>query len=491
MLRDASATLIIQKSQLTKNTGRPSSGIKKGGNRAMGGASETPVSDITRQLAAYISGAPGRALPQAVVEKTRFHILDTLAAILSGSRLRAGVLAARYVADLDGAGPATVIGSAMRVPPESAALANGMAGHGDETDDSHLEGRFHPGCGILPAALAIAEGQNASGADFVRAIALGYDVGARLTLSLGLLRPDASKHSTHSLAPAFGAAAAGAALFRLSEEQVRHVLSYAAQQASGIPFWQRDTHHVEKAFDFGGMAARNGVASASMVASGFTAVDDPLAGRHNLFTAFGEEADPQLLIEDLGVRFEIMRASIKKWCVGSPIQAILDATTALVAEHAIKASDVMAVTITMPDDRFHIVDNRTMPDICAQHLCALAIIDGGITFESTHDHARMHDSAVLALREKIQLTPDAELTRARPARQAIVEIRTAAGAFRHHARAVRGTPDNPMTAQEIEAKALDLVTPIIGAERGAKLVETVRDLENLPSMRDLRPLLTA
>ena len=491
MLRDANLTPIARNLKSTKQDPGAIHPEKTAGTEAMGGASDTPISDITRVLAAYISGAPRRELPAAVSEKTRFHILDTLAAILSGSRLRAGMLATKYVAPLDGAGVATVIGSALRVPPESAALANGMAGHGDETDDSHLEGRFHPGCGILPAALAIAEVQNASGADFVRAIALGYDIGARLTLSLGLLRPDASKHSTHSLAPAFGAAAAGAALFRLSEEQTRHVLSYAAQQASGIPFWQRDTHHVEKAFDFGGMAARNGVASAAMVAAGFTAVDDPLSGRHNLFTAFGEEARPDLLIEDLGVRHEIMRASIKKWCVGSPIQAILDATTALVAEHGLKAGDVLGVTITMPDDRFHIVDNRTMPDICAQHLCALAIADGGITFESTHDHARMEDPAILALRARITLTPDAELTRARPARQAIVEIRTATGVVRHHARAVRGTPDNPMTAQEIEAKALDLVTPIIGAERGGRLVDIVRDLENLPSMRDLRPLLMA
>ena len=457
----------------------------------MAGTSETPISSLASDLSTYISDAASRPLPEAVLLKTKFHILDSLAAILSGSRLRAGLLGAAYVAPLDGAGPASVIGTNLRVPPESAALANGMAGHGDETDDSHLEGRFHPGCAIVPAALAIAERENIGGDDYIRAVALGYDIGARLTLSLGFARPDTSKHSTHSLAPAFGSAAAGAALFRFTPQQVRHVLSYAAQQASGIPFWQRDTQHVEKAFDFGGMGARNGVASASMVKAGFSAVEDPLSGKHNLFTAFGENPRPEFLGEELGVRFEIMRASIKKWCVGSPIQAILDATTALIADHGITAADVRKITITMPDDRFHIVDNRTMPDICAQHLCALAIVDGGITFETTHDHARMHDSAVLAIRTKINLVPNAELTIARPARQAIVEIETGRGAFRHHARAVRGTPDNPMSAEEIEAKALDLVAPIIGKARGVQLVEAIRHLETLPSMRDLRPLLVA
>lgn len=457
----------------------------------MAGGGKSEISPLTEALSTYISGALAQALPQEVAEKTGFHVLDTLAAILSGSRLRAGVLAGKYVAELDGAGPATVIGTRFSVPADQAALANGMAGHGDETDDSHLEGRFHPGCGIVPAALAVAERIGSTGEEFSCAVALGYDIGARLTLSLGFARPDTSKHSTHSLAPAFGALAACAALYKFSPEQVRHALSYAAQQASGIPFWQRDMHHVEKAFDFGGMAARNAVAGASMVAAGFTAVEDPLAGKHNLFTAFGESPRPGALIEELGTRYEIMRASIKKWCVGSPIQAILDATTELVAQHQIAAGDVQKVTITMPDDRIHIVDNRTMPDVCAQHLCALAIVDGTVTFDSTHDHARMNDPAILALRQKMDLLPSAELTAARPARQAIVEIATSKGTFRHHARAVRGTPDNPMTATEIEAKALDLVAPIIGPERGAKLVSVCRNLTSVKSMRDLKSLLVA
>ena len=457
----------------------------------MASNAKSEISPLTEELSNYIAQAASRPLPPEVVEKARFHILDTLAAIISGSRLRAGLLAGKYVSDLDGAGIATVIGTPFRVPPEQAALANGMAGHGDETDDSHLEGRFHPGCGSVPAALAIAERENASGADFLRAVALGYDIGARLTLSLGFARPDTSRHSTHSLAPAFGAAAAGAALFGFAPQEVRYVLSYAAQQASGIPFWQRDSHHVEKAFDFGGMAARNGVAAASMVKAGFTAVDDPLVGKHNLFTAFGEEPRPEALIAELGSRYEIMRASIKKWCVGSPIQSILDATTALVAQHQLRVQDVRKVTITMPDDRIHIVDNRSMPDVCAQHLCALAILDGGVTFESTHDYARMQDPAVLALREKIILLPSAELTVARPARQAIVEIETADGILRHHARMVRGTPENPMTQQEIEAKALDLVTPILGTQRARALVAMVMTIETLGSVRDLAPLLRA
>ena len=463
-----------------------------------------PVSPLTEQLARYIAAAAGRPLSPRVAEKARLHILDTLAAMLSGSRLDAGRLALAFAAKLGGAPEATLIGGKALVPAMHAALANGMSGHADETDDSHLAGRFHPGCGIVPAALAVAERQGATGQALLRAVVLGYDVGARLNLALGLANPATSRHSTHTLGITFGATAAAASLLRLSPAQIGHAMSYAAQQASGIPFWNRDSHHVEKAFDFGGMGARNGVFSALAVAEGFSAVDDPFAGTHNVFTAFGERPAQALLVDGLGERFEIEAASIKKWCVGSPIQAVLDALTALLEGVDLDPARVDAgalaqaptrvarIDITMPDDRIHIVDDRDMPDVCVQHLAALLLIDRGLTFVTCHDVARMHDPAVLALRQCIRLIPSAELTAAIPARQAIVEIVTTAGqTLRHHARTVRGTPDNPMTSAEVEAKARDLIVPIIGDTRADELIASVRRLDTLPSVLELRPLLQA
>src|SRR6266446_1119372 len=119
--------------------------------------SNSAISPLALALSEYIAGTADRPLPPAATEKTRHHVLDTLAAIISGSRLKAGKLATGYVARFAGTPEATVIGTALMVPAEFAALANGMAGHADETDDSHLGGRFHPGCGIVPAALARSE----------------------------------------------------------------------------------------------------------------------------------------------------------------------------------------------------------------------------------------------------------------------------------------------------------------------------------------------
>src|SRR4030088_2814090 len=127
------------------------------------------VSPVTRDLAGYIAGTMARELPADVVAKTKLHVLDTLAAMLSGSRLKPGELAGAYVGRLGGRPEATVIGTHIVTSAVNAALANGMMGHADETDDSHLAGRFHPGCGIVPAALAVAEQAGLGGPGLIQA----------------------------------------------------------------------------------------------------------------------------------------------------------------------------------------------------------------------------------------------------------------------------------------------------------------------------------
>jgi 2-methylcitrate dehydratase PrpD len=221
-------------------------------------------------------------------------------------------------------------------------------------------------------------------------------------------------------------------------------------------------------------------------------VPGSLTGDFSYLSAFAEKARPEALAEGLGSRYEILAASIKKWCVGSPIQAALDSLTALIAEAQLTADDVVKLRVTMPDDRFTIVNNRDMPDVCLQHLLALTPVDGTLTFASTHDHDRMRDPAVLAVRERIEAIPNAELTAARPARQAIVEIECRDGrSLSRRTRAVLGTPDNPMSETQVEDKALDLMAPVLGDQRAGALVAALRSVESLGDLRELRPLLQA
>jgi 2-methylcitrate dehydratase PrpD len=374
----------------------------------------------------------------------------------------------------------------------NAALANGMLAHADETDDSHAPSLTHPGCGIVPAALAMAERERQNGTGLIRAVALGYDIGCRLTQSLDAYQFRNDGHSTHSFGPLFGAAAAAGALAGLRELQVRHLLSFAAQQASGISCWMRDQKHVEKAFDFGGMPARNGVTAATMVAHGFTGVDDVFAGERNFFVAYGRKPDPNVLVRGLGATYEIMNTNIKRWSVGSPIQAPLDSLLDLIREHQIKAEDVERLVVRVAHQGANTVDNRAMPDICMQHMCAIMLIDGKVTFASSHDEKRMSDRKVLALRNRIELRGDDALSAAMPSRQGIVEISLRDGRqLRRHTRAVRGTAENPMTRAEVDEKSYDLMAPVIGKSQARKLCDAVWKLEKMRNVCGLRPLLRA
>jgi 2-methylcitrate dehydratase PrpD len=448
------------------------------------------ISPVMRRLSRYIAGAGKRPLPPAVIEKTKHHILDTIAAMVSGSRLLPGKKAISYVRTLGGAKQACVIGSRILTTAVNAALANGMAAHADETDDSHAPSLTHPGCGIVPAALAMAERERRGGHALLRAVALGYDVGCRLTQSLDAHQFREDGHSTHSFGPIFGAAAAASALAGLKESQVRHVLSYTAQQASGLSCWMRDEEHIEKAFDFGGMPARNGVAAAAMVAHGFTGVEDVFAGERSFFAAYGRAPDPEALVRGLGESYEILRTNIKRWSVGSPIQAPLDSLAELIEKNNLRADEVERLVVRVAHQGANTTDNRNMPDICMQHLCAVMLLDGTVTFASSHDEKRMRERQILAIRERIELIGDDALSRAMPSRQGIIEIRLRDGrSLRHHTTAVRGTAENPMTRAEVDAKSYDLIAPVIGRLRARKLCDMIWKLEKLGDVRKLRPLL--
>ena len=447
------------------------------------------ISPVMQRLSGYIAGAGKKRLPAPVAEKTKHHILDTIAAMVSGGPLLPGRKAISYVKTLGGAKEACVIGTRIVTNAANAALANGMLAHADETDDSHAPSLTHPGCGIVPGALAVAEREGASGEAMLRAVALGYDLCARLTMSLNAYEFREDGHSTHSFGPMFGAAAAAGSLLRLKEDQCRYLLSYTAQQASGVSCWMRDEEHIEKAFDFGGMPARNGVYAATMVAHGFTGVEDVLSGERSFYAAYGREPKPEVLVQGLGEDYEILRTNIKRWSVGSPIQAPLDSLSDLIRD-GLRAQAVESVVVRVAHQGANTTDNRSMPDICMQHLCAVMLLDGTVSFQSSHDEKRMRHPKVLELRKRITLKGDDELTRAMPSRQGIVEVALRDGrTLRHHTKAVRGTAENPMSRAEVDVKSYDLLAPVMGKARARRLCDAVWTLEKVRDMRTLRPLL--
>ncbi len=450
----------------------------------------TPISPLMQRVSQYIAQALKSPLPDNVTEHAKHHLIDTLASMISGSRLLPGVRAIAYVKTLGGRPEACIAGSRVMTTAVNAALINGMLAQADETDDSHAPSLTHPGCAIVPAALAMAERKQCDGTKLLRAVTLGYDIGTRASFALGGYALAEAGRDTHSIGTSFGAAAATAAIAGLTADQIRHVLSYTATQAAGLSNYPRDTEHVEKSFLFGGMPARNGTTATDMVASGMTGIDDVFSGDRNLFFAFGPKSNPEQFARGLGETFEIVNTNIKRWTVGSPIQAPLDALAILIKNNKFKADDVEKVLVLVSHQGAKTADNRSMPDINMQYMVAVMLLDGTATLEAAHDEKRMNDPKVLALRRRVELRGDDELDRALPRRGGIVELTLRDGrVLREHTPDVRGTPQNPMTRDEVDEKCYLLCAPVIGKRRARELVDTVWNIEKLRNIRGLRHLL--
>ena len=386
--------------------------------------------DITGQLARYMAQARERSLAPHVEREARHRILDTLAAMVSGAHLKPGEMAIRYARAQGGTAEATVLTTDIVTSAVNAALVNGMFAHADETDDFEPVTKAHPGSAVVPAALAMAEREGRSGAELLAAVTLGYDVCCRFLLALGPDRVRASHRSAEGTSSTMGAVAAAASLARLDEKGMRYALSYAAQQVSGVWSWVRDAEHVEKAFDFSGMGARNGVTAAIMVQLGFTGVWDVLDGEHNALQALSAEPKPEEMVAGLGSRFFVTETAIKPFSVGYPIQAPLDAFLKLRREHGLNEGNVESIVVRLPEDGARVVNDRSMPDVNCQHIIALALVDGGVSFEDSHSYERMADPKVRAVKERVQLIADRELMDPAAPRSGRVEVKLRDGPYR-------------------------------------------------------------
>jgi len=308
------------------------------------------------------------------------------------------------------------------------------------------------------------------------------------------IRTQNRRYDTHAFGGVFGAAAAAGACVAipLDVTQCRYLLSYAAQQASGLASYPMDTFHVEKGFIFGGMPARSGMTAATMLEAGFTGIDDDLEGYNGFLPSHGgEKAIPAQISDQLGERFEIMHTNIKKYSVGSPIQAPVDCLSNIMREHSVGPDDLAEIVVytARGEDKITRPDQH-MSSLNLRYLLAATLIDGGLTFRAAHDDERVHAPEIERITKKISIRANPELSSAESPRQGIVEFVTKDGrSFVNRVVKVRGAMENPMTTEEVAAKARELLRIALPLDRAKCVIDTVLSLEKLPRVGDLAELL--
>lgn len=444
---------------------------------------------ITAALVSYAAASATTPLPPTVEDRASLHLLDTIGAIVSGTTMPAGIAGRAHLAWVGDRGDYPLLGTSIRASFEGAALANGMSAHADETDDSHEQSTTHPGCGIVPAALVAAQRAGSSGAELLRAIALGYDVGTRLVQAIGDDAFDlrGSRHASHAFGPMAGAAFACGSLLGFDGERFEALTSFLAQELSGITTWQQDPQHELKAYVFGGMPASTGARLASMVASGIASGGDVLgANRRNMLDVYGTAPRLSVLVDDLGTRFAIAETNIKRFAVGSPNQAVVQAVLSLVEHHAPPVDAIEEIRVHLHPRLADVVDANPMPSVSCQYCVAVAITDGSVGYETVHDAERMAAPDMVALMGRVKVVRD----RPDPVRrEAEVEVQLKSGELlsRFESR-VLGTHERPMSRDQVNAKVIDLLAPSLGADGAVAACEATVGLPDLPDVRMYLPL---
>jgi 2-methylcitrate dehydratase PrpD len=186
----------------------------------------------------------------------------------------------------------------------------------------------------------------------------------------------------------------------------------------------------------------------------------------------------------------VTETAIKTFSVGYPIQAPLDAMLTLRRQHGLTPENVDRILVRLPEDGARIVDNSAMPDVNCQHLIAVALIDGGVSFEMSHSRERMQDPQVRAVRDRVQLVGDRALVVRDAPRSGFVEVTLRDGRkVSHFTRHAPGTKENPLDSEGVNAKVRGLMTPVLGATRTEALIRRVNTLEQVANVRELRPLM--
>jgi 2-methylcitrate dehydratase PrpD len=448
---------------------------------------------VTPALATFITAQRTARLPEEHRDLAKRHILDTLAAIVACRDLEPAVLARDYALRLSGdarRSAATILGTRERASIVDAVFASAMAGHGAEINDFIPSAFVQPGPAIVSAALALAETRALSGDAVLRAVIVGYELAGRIPKALGIDNLRRAGIANHGLGPQFGTAAAAACLIGLPQDRIADVLTYCAQQASGSWQWLLDVEHIEKSFVFAGMGARDGLHAALMAEAGFRGVRDALDNPAGWMTArpfTGGDADRAYLIEDLGVRSELPLTAYKRFPVGGPTQPAVEGLLGLL--QSIDRSRVERVRIEMPG-RWQAFRDAAMPALNLRYLTAIILLDGRLDFVAAQSRERMlGDEAVRALMQRVEIShdPAQEAGPGQPRTESarVVVVQTDGARHEVYVPYVLGFPSHPMRRADVEAKALELMSPALGETRAGQVVAAVRDLETLAAAGDL------
>ena len=436
------------------------------------------------RLAQFVRSTSCATLPAPAIMAARLVMLDTLGAMLAGSRLPENVKLARLIGERSGPRTATLIGHAQRAEPMLAALSNATAGVALEVDEGNRWGGGHPSIHVLPGLLAVAEEIGADGPQVLAALVAGYEVSSRVG---GATVPRFNVH-THGTWGTIGTAVAVAKLFGLDAAAIRQIMNLAVSMSpanSWVPCFEGAT--IRNLYP--GRSGLQGVLAVHLHRCGFTGPADAPTDVYGAI--LGERFDPAEAVQGLGEDYRITTNYFKLHACCRINHYALDALGRIVRAHPFAPEDVEQVTVTSIPFGERMAEPAPSTMLAAKFSIPYAVAAAlvlGRTDLAAFDDAAVADPRIRRLAARVEITSDPDMNPRGPDDYptAVVTLALRDGrTFTESTTVVRGDAAAPADLGEIVEKFETLAAPVLGAAGARAVVEAVDRLDELKDVREL------
>jgi len=437
--------------------------------------SKADTASSTRILSEFLASVRYENLPPVVVARTEELFLDWLASALAGRGARPTRIMEQFAGEMGPVeGVSEILVSGKRTSPFFAALINGAASHFVEQDDLHNSSVLHPGTVVFPAVFAAAQATGASGRDFIAASVAGYECGVRVGEFLG--RSHYKVFHTTGTAGKLAAAAGVARLLELDGDKVQHSLGSAGTMAAGLWEFLRDAADSKQLHT--AKAAADGLMAAYIARDGFTGARQIFEGKQGMAAGMSSDSDVRCLTDGLGTRWALAETSFKYHASCRHTHPSADALLALMQTHKLKPDDITSVTAHVHQGAIDVLGPVTDPRTIHQSKFSMGFVLALIANIGRASLADFTDSALgdpnlRGFHDKVKMALDPAVDQAYPKRWlGHVSVTTRDGrTLDQRIESPKGDPDNALTRDELEDKAMRL-----GAFAGGATVTGMRQI---------------
>lgn len=445
----------------------------------------------SERIVRYACNTTAKDIPEDALERAKTIILDSIGAILTASspRYLGSKIITEFVHRLGGTKEATVIGRGFKTASVNAALANGTLGYYCDIEAHHPGAILHPAAVLIPSSLAVAEREEASGLDVITSFVLGVDIEARLSYALSPREQYSRGFHPSSVCGSLAASITAGKVVGLDEKQMLNALGLAGCQASGLLAWENDRTEMSRPFQMG-VAARNGVTSALLARDGF-AGPEVIEGKYNIFNAFSGMSNYEELSSELGRKFHVMELALKRYSCCAFLHPSLDALLNVMEHNDIEPEKIKRIILRFPRSGAKLIDNSELRSHNAQYILSVAVLKKKVRIDDILVY-QQDSPQVKEFSKNIQVHYDDDLDQHFPKKYtSVIVLETTRGeTFEERVEFARGTPENPLSDEEVETKFRELTAEVIDERRQEEIINTIRDLDRCQKITDLTTLLS-